>query len=72
MKQTTFDPIRRQMYEHDKLCGVISPYGPKLYACLTEMLAIAEKYENRDGMTDARNLLAEILVKLNEEAGVYA
>ena len=67
MTNQSKEVIRRQLYERDKLLSAIEPYGPQLYASLIEMLAIAEKYERRDGMIDARNLLNDVKQAIEEK-----
>ena len=69
MEQKTFSSkeIRRQLYERDKLLGAIEPYGASLYSCLIEMVAIAEKYERRDGIIDAKQVLAQVKQAIEEE-----
>lgn len=58
--------IRRQLYEQDKLLYSIQPYGHRLYSCLQEVLAIAEKYESRDSMIDARAVLRDVELAIKE------
>jgi hypothetical protein len=62
----TEQQVRREMYEQDKLLYAIQPYGLQLIKSLKEALAIAEKYERRDGLEDARKLLANIQIAINE------
>jgi hypothetical protein len=57
---------QKQRYEQDKLLGTIAPFGLRLVASLKEVLEIAEKYERRDGLKDARKLLNEIQNSINE------
>ena len=65
--QQSREVMRRSMYRRDKILATISPFGPSLRASLREMIAIAEKHERRDGIEDARELLARIDSALKEQ-----
>lgn len=70
MEQKTYSSkqaIRRQLYERDKLLSAIEPYGATLYSCLIEMVAIAEKYERRDGILDAKQVLKNVEKAIQEK-----
>ena len=63
MEQQTYsskEAIRRQLYELDKLRSAFEPFGPDLYWHLKQMVEIAGKYERRDGIDDARDLLKRV------------
>lgn len=59
--------IRRQLYERDKLLSAFEPFGPDLYWHLKQMVAIAEKYERRDGIDDARAFLIKVQNAVHEK-----
>lgn len=70
MEQKTYsskEMIRRQLYELDKLRGAFEPFGPDLYWHLKQIVAIAEKYERRDGIDDARDLLKRVKQAVDEK-----